>query len=493
MTGESLASYIRRLARANHLRPGYLRRYLRQPGSEGMIRLAILAGRPLPALERALAGAANGNEAGPARRHMRQADKPKLFAAIRRGARDNGLSIRALADRHGVHRRTVRQALASPWPPPRQTPQRRSRLDPFKDTIDAILLSAPSATAKQVRDRLVTEHQMTRVAYSTVRDYVADRRLPWHHGSYHQAGAAETSHEEKGRELSSETGVPPVPEALHEIVRRCRGQKLPPQPGSRWSRSSWGRQFGTHQEFLDTLPDYIDRAEATRQAQAATTPEGAVQAFLTAMIWGYGPVGYGPYRTARVLHENPGAAERLAAIARIARRDGGLAAFGDVAAQPLRYLGVAFGTKYLYFCTAASPDKPGIAPVLDAVVRRWLAEHADLRLNIDTWHTAEYERYLNTLADWSAQLSLPADTIEELIFRYGVSREGSALLAEPWTTAGESAEPEPIEIARDAWQATLELKRLFDAMEPGMASQAKPHLDALEQLILQIWPDPAAG
>jgi hypothetical protein len=280
---------------------------------------------------------------------------------------------------------------------------------------------------------------------------------------------------------------------LQEIVRRWQGQTMPPQPGSRWSRSSWGRQFGTHQEFLDSLPDYIDRAEATRQAHAATTPEGAIRAFLAAMIWGYGPVGYGPYRTARVLRENPGAAERLAAIARIARHDGGLAAFGDIAAQPLRYLGVAFGTKYLYFCTAASPGKPGIAPVLDAVVRRWLAEHADLRLNIDTWHPAEYERYLNTLAGWSAQISLSADTIEELIFRYGVSREGSAILAESWTITDESAEPEPMEIARDAWQATQELKRLFGAMEPGMASQAQPHLGALQQLIRQIWPDPDAS
>jgi hypothetical protein len=37
VSGESPDSYLRRLARANHLRPGYLRRYLRQPGGEGVI------------------------------------------------------------------------------------------------------------------------------------------------------------------------------------------------------------------------------------------------------------------------------------------------------------------------------------------------------------------------------------------------------------------------------------------------------------------------
>lgn len=35
-----------------------------------------------------------------------------------------GLSVRALADRHGVHRRTVRQVLVSAVPPGRKTPVR---------------------------------------------------------------------------------------------------------------------------------------------------------------------------------------------------------------------------------------------------------------------------------------------------------------------------------------------------------------------------------
>jgi hypothetical protein len=48
----------------------------------------------------------------------------ELFEAIRRDARVEGLSIRALADRYRVHRRTVRQALESPVPPERKTPAR---------------------------------------------------------------------------------------------------------------------------------------------------------------------------------------------------------------------------------------------------------------------------------------------------------------------------------------------------------------------------------
>jgi transposase len=105
------------------------------------------------------------------------------FAAIRRDHRIEGLSIRALADRHGVHRRTVRLALGSAVPPPRKTPQRVApRLERFKAAIDDMLLvdlAAPKKqrhTARRVLARLVDEHGATGLSYSTVRDHVRKRR-----------------------------------------------------------------------------------------------------------------------------------------------------------------------------------------------------------------------------------------------------------------------------------------------------------------------------
>ena len=44
----------------------------------------------------------------------------ELFEQIRRDRRLDDVSIRELADRHGVHRRTVRQALDDAVPPPRK-------------------------------------------------------------------------------------------------------------------------------------------------------------------------------------------------------------------------------------------------------------------------------------------------------------------------------------------------------------------------------------
>jgi len=48
------------------------------------------------------------------------AGRVELFEAIRRDHRREQLSVRALAARYGVHRRTVRQALASACPPARK-------------------------------------------------------------------------------------------------------------------------------------------------------------------------------------------------------------------------------------------------------------------------------------------------------------------------------------------------------------------------------------
>jgi transposase len=107
----------------------------------------------------------------------------EMFAVIRRDAQREGLSVRALAERHGVHRRTVRAALASAVPPPRKERVFTApKLDPAKPLIDAMLredLTAPRKqqhTARRVLARLVDEHGQLDLTYSTVRDYVARRR-----------------------------------------------------------------------------------------------------------------------------------------------------------------------------------------------------------------------------------------------------------------------------------------------------------------------------
>ena len=105
------------------------------------------------------------------------------FEQIRRDRDREGLSIRALAERHGVHRRAVRQALASPVPPAKRAPVGRPapKLGPYRALIDGWLEADREAprkqrhTARRIWQRLVDEHG-AEVAEATVRQYVRARR-----------------------------------------------------------------------------------------------------------------------------------------------------------------------------------------------------------------------------------------------------------------------------------------------------------------------------
>ena len=104
----------------------------------------------------------------------------ELFERIRIDKREEDVSVRALARRHGIHRRTVRQALAAALPPPRRAASRVApALGPHRATIRAWLtsdLTAPRKqrhTARRVWQRLVDE-QGALVAESTVRAVVAE-------------------------------------------------------------------------------------------------------------------------------------------------------------------------------------------------------------------------------------------------------------------------------------------------------------------------------
>lgn len=93
------------------------------------------------------------------------------------------MSVRTLAQRYQVHRRTVREALASAVPQERKKlPRRRSVLEPAHGWIDEMLradLTAPRKqkhTTARIYQRLVTEYGFTAAGRTTVYAYVAMRR-----------------------------------------------------------------------------------------------------------------------------------------------------------------------------------------------------------------------------------------------------------------------------------------------------------------------------
>ena len=105
------------------------------------------------------------------------------FERIRRERRDEGRSIRELAKRHQVHRRTVRAALADALPPARKVPKRAApMLGVYEGTVRRWLtedLKAPRKqrhTARRVWQRLIEEEGAV-VAESSVRALVAQLKV----------------------------------------------------------------------------------------------------------------------------------------------------------------------------------------------------------------------------------------------------------------------------------------------------------------------------
>lgn len=177
----------------------------------------------------------------------------------------------------------------------------------------------------------------------------------------------------------------------------------------------------------------LANSDELRTGDGTALEAAVVKAFIASMIWGYGMVGYGPYRTERVLTcggtvQDTKVIAQLAEVAETALRDGGIAAFDHIATRRradrsyLKYLGPAFGTKFIYFLTKKPSHRT--TPVMDSVVTGWLQRNAADAgtFSLSWWDTESYKRYVDVLEGWAAELwpgdgqSPRTDDVELLIF-----------------------------------------------------------------------------
>lgn len=217
-----------------------------------------------------------------------------------------------------------------------------------------------------------------------------------------------------------------VPGALQVLVDRWLAEGRPTQRAAPWPRERWIAEFSEHADFLSKLPRALDR-DGVKAAATNAPSDGlaAERAFITVMAWGFGNVGYGPYRTRRALASTPQAAARLQRVAAALFENGVYAAYGLLGSADqarLQGLGPAFGTKFLYFIQPA--DTSPRALILDETVASWLEEQG-IRLNPNVWSVRTYARYLELLHRWAELLAVTPEDVEYVIFREMARRRGT--------------------------------------------------------------------
>jgi hypothetical protein len=210
--------------------------------------------------------------------------------------------------------------------------------------------------------------------------------------------------------VPSTSPVVAIPDRLVSLVAELRADGLR-QPAVRVERERWLIALGAHAALLRGIPAELDRVSTRRFVLARPRSErGALAGFIVSQIWGFGSNGYGPHRLGEAL-AYPGLGRILLRVrAQLADGDP-VGAFRSLCVgSEIPYVGMAFGSKFLYFA-----DPHGRALILDSLLRVWLAEHTGVRLRGGR-DEREYAMWLLIAEQWAKALRITSDELELVMF-----------------------------------------------------------------------------
>lgn len=158
-----------------------------------------------------------------------------------------------------------------------------------------------------------------------------------------------------------------------------------------------------------------------------TSPLDVEALFVGVMAWGYGTVGYGPWRTAHAFSRREFGEHVQALYEKVAHGD----LIGAYELVDIPRCGSAFFTKFFYF--VGRPRLKRYPLILDAVVARSFEEllgldlsryaraarNRERRIAAVSRNATGYMRYIDDMHQWAADLDCRADEIEMFLFQRG--------------------------------------------------------------------------
>lgn len=204
---------------------------------------------------------------------------------------------------------------------------------------------------------------------------------------------------------------------LIALVERKPSEFFAEQKGFDWNRSlkKWTEAFPVEEKFLNSLPKKLDRGKVREVCDSDFY--SVLQKFLATMVWGYGDIGYGPYRVSQMLGQ-ANSLHILESAIQVARSSGPLHAYAYFAGNRIKILGPSFGSKFLNFVT---PREVG-SPIYDSLIARWVGTFAKedflgVSTSSELWNLNTYSRYWHWIKFHAEKFGKYPDQMELGIFR----------------------------------------------------------------------------
>lgn len=209
------------------------------------------------------------------------------------------------------------------------------------------------------------------------------------------------------------------PRKLMRLLEWLQNATLSHQPPQIFYPENWlhAIELDEMRAVLQRFPTSLRRFDIVplaREASETETPSAIRQLFLATMLWGYGTVGYGPWRMAHITSNIKQLDDVLFNALRAIKYGNVRTAFSVLHDAHIPFLGPAYFTKYLYFAgLGCGIDHYPL--ILDTRILQSLSALIGKR-TFSEGTVNDYHNYVVTLHEWAEMLDCRADSIEYLLF-----------------------------------------------------------------------------